>query len=433
MHQIAGLALLLLGFIGSSCGVHSTGSGHIRTHKEGEKHELDELDELEKSSCSPSDYIEVYEVGGSVGHPAYDRHGVSAAFAGRVGGKLLLAGGANFPDKPAAEGGKKAYYDLAFVGTPRQGGRHIDWTSAGHLPKALAYGVSLQAQDTLYIAGGESSDGSERGFYRLTLDTHGALRTDTLSPLPFTINNAAGAVFGQRLYLIGGMQDGVASGTIWVYDLGHSVGGWKRLAELPEAGGYLQPVTSVVGDSLYVSGGFTLGDAEHPARVHQGIHSLSLTDPRGGWHTYYLTLTAPKRRDYWAGGNFVPVAGGIIATGGVHTEIFEPAIERIRRLKHDKETLSEEEVAQLTQTQSAYMRQPIAWYQFTSDLYYYAPEMGGWRSIGSMRPDLLGRAGASPIAYDQRRVYLLQGELKPGIRSPKIIGIEISKSPHRIK
>ena len=173
--QIAGLALLLLGFIGSSCGVHSTGSGHMRTHKEGEKHELDEL---EKSSCSPSDYIDVYEIGGSVGHPAYDRHGVSAAFAGRVGGKLLLAGGANFPEKPAAEGAKKAYYDLAFVGTPRQGGRHIDWASAGHLPKALAYGVSLQAQDTLYIAGGESSDGSERGFYRLTLDTHGALRWD---------------------------------------------------------------------------------------------------------------------------------------------------------------------------------------------------------------------------------------------------------------
>lgn len=61
-HQIAGLALLLLGFIGSSCGVHSTGSGHMRTHKEGEKHELDEL---EKGSCSPSDYIDVYEIGGA--------------------------------------------------------------------------------------------------------------------------------------------------------------------------------------------------------------------------------------------------------------------------------------------------------------------------------------------------------------------------------
>lgn len=280
---------LLLGMICSSCGVYHGGERGVQ----------------------------IYEVGGRLGHPAYDQLGVSAAFAGRVGGRLLLAGGANFPGKPASEGGKKAYYDLAFVGTPRQGGRHIDWVRAGHLPKALAYGVSLQTQDTLYIAGGESSEGSERGFYRLTLDPHGALRTDTLPPLPFTINNAAGATLGQYLYLIGGVQDGVASGSVWVYDLGHSEDGWRHLAELPEAGGYLQPVATVVGDSLYVSGGFTLGDTEHPARVHQGIYSLSLSNPQGGWHTYDNAAGAPRHKDYWAGGNFVPIAGGILATGGV--------------------------------------------------------------------------------------------------------------------
>ena len=392
---------LLLGMICSSCGVYHGGERGVQ----------------------------IYEVGGRLGHPAYDQLGVSAAFAGRVGGRLLLAGGANFPDKPASEGGKKAYYDLAFVGTPRQGGRHIDWVSAGHLPKALAYGVSLQTQDTLYIAGGESSEGSERGFYRLTLDPHGALRTNTLPPLPFTINNAAGATLGQYLYLIGGVQDGVASGSVWVYDLGHSEDGWRHLAELPEAGGYLQPVATVVGDSLYVSGGFTLGDAERPARVHQGIHSLSLTNPQGGWHTYDNAARAPRHRDYWAGGCFVPIAGGILATGGVHTEIFEPALERIRRLKHGKETLSEGEITRLTQAQSAYMTQPIAWYQFTSDLYHYTPSQGRWRCIATARPDLLGRAGASAVAYTPEQVYLLQGELKPGIRSPKIIRVEITKPP----
>nr|WP_315123175.1 hypothetical protein [uncultured Porphyromonas sp.] len=392
---------LLLGIICSSCGVYHGGERGVQ----------------------------IYEVGGRLGHPAYDQLGVSAAFAGRVGGRLLLAGGANFPDKPASEGGKKAYYDLAFVGKPRQGGRHIDWVSAGHLPKALAYGVSLQTQDTLYIAGGESSEGSERGFYRLTLDPHGALHTDTLPPLPFTINNAAGATLGQYLYLIGGVQDGVASGSVWVYDLGHSEDGWRHLAELPEAGGYLQPVATVVGDSLYISGGFTLGDTERPARIHQGIHSLSLTNPQGGWHTYDDAARAPRHRDYWAGGCFVPIAGGILATGGVHTEIFEPALERIRRLKHGKETLSEEEITRLTQAQSAYMTQPIAWYQFTSDLYRYTPSQGRWRCIATARPDLLGRAGASAVAYTPEQIYLLQGELKPGIRSPKIIGVEITKPP----
>ena len=36
--------------------------------------------------------------------------GVSAPFAGFVGDWLVVAGGCNFPDVPAAEGGQKVYY-----------------------------------------------------------------------------------------------------------------------------------------------------------------------------------------------------------------------------------------------------------------------------------------------------------------------------------
>ena len=51
-----------------------------------------------------NDYIKVYEVSGTFGDPAYDVHGVSAAFAGRVGDQICFAGGANFPNTPAAKG-----------------------------------------------------------------------------------------------------------------------------------------------------------------------------------------------------------------------------------------------------------------------------------------------------------------------------------------
>jgi len=41
--------------------------------------------------------------------------GVSAMFAGVSSDRLVIAGGANFPDKPAADGGRKAYYNDIFV------------------------------------------------------------------------------------------------------------------------------------------------------------------------------------------------------------------------------------------------------------------------------------------------------------------------------
>ena len=47
------------------------------------------------------------------GFPAGERgieQGVSACFAGAIGHRLLMAGGCNFPEVPAADGGKKRFY-----------------------------------------------------------------------------------------------------------------------------------------------------------------------------------------------------------------------------------------------------------------------------------------------------------------------------------
>ena len=41
--------------------------------------------------------------------------GVAAAYAGTVGDAIIVAGGCNFPDAPAAEGGAKVFYKDIFA------------------------------------------------------------------------------------------------------------------------------------------------------------------------------------------------------------------------------------------------------------------------------------------------------------------------------
>ena len=41
--------------------------------------------------------------------------GVSAPFSGVVGDKIVVIGGCNFPDVPAAEGGSKQYYGNIYI------------------------------------------------------------------------------------------------------------------------------------------------------------------------------------------------------------------------------------------------------------------------------------------------------------------------------
>ena len=46
--------------------------------------------------------------------------GLGGAFAGVSNGALIVAGGANFPDKPEWEGGTKVWYDAIYILTPEK-------------------------------------------------------------------------------------------------------------------------------------------------------------------------------------------------------------------------------------------------------------------------------------------------------------------------
>ena len=61
------------------------------------------------------------------------RQGVSAPFAGFVDSVLIVAGGCNFPDKPAAEGGKKVYYSQIYSLTPGNGKNRHPFLSLSHM------------------------------------------------------------------------------------------------------------------------------------------------------------------------------------------------------------------------------------------------------------------------------------------------------------
>ena len=68
--------------------------------------------------------------------------GVSAPFAGFIKNWLIVGGGCNFPTIPAAEGGKKAYYNQCYAldihaTSPR-------WKRISDLPCSVAYGCSVE-------------------------------------------------------------------------------------------------------------------------------------------------------------------------------------------------------------------------------------------------------------------------------------------------
>ena len=95
--------------------------------------------------------------------PLPDAEGFAGSFAGVSGGALVVAGGANFPDKKPWDGGKKAWTDRVFV-LDKPGGI---WKEAGKVPRPLGYGVSVTHGTGVVCVAGCDADRHYADAFRL--------------------------------------------------------------------------------------------------------------------------------------------------------------------------------------------------------------------------------------------------------------------------
>lgn len=322
--------------------------------------------------------------------------GVSACYAATAGGCMLLAGGCNFPDIPAAEGGKKRYYKGVYT-SPTTSDK-LQWTKIGELPEESAYGVSLQYKSSLIIAGGMNEQGVHKKVYILTPSKDDCTIKE-LPPLPCTLDNAAGAVSGDRIYIIGGNIDGKPSPKLFTMDMRKPSLGWNERSPYPGRG-RVQPVCAATDNALCIWGGFTPADSTAEATVYcDGAKYDFSTDT---WSTLPAVTDENGTPLTLSGGTALATSDGkIIATGGVNNTIFKDAI------SGRYNCISKEE----------YMKQPVEWYKFNSKLLQFCTVTEKWTTLCNDKK--FARAGAL-LTTDDENIFYIGGELKPGIRTPDI-------------
>jgi solute:Na+ symporter, SSS family len=158
--------------------------------------------------------------------------GFAGSFAGTSGGALIVAGGANFPDRPPWEGGTKTWTDRVFV-LAGPSGRWVELE--GKLPRPLGYGVSVEAPGSggLICVGGSDA---RRHFAEVFLvrQEGGKLTRSDLPPLPRPCANACGAVLDGVLYIAGGLAEPGATETLHTFwALEPAAKTWRELEPWP--------------------------------------------------------------------------------------------------------------------------------------------------------------------------------------------------------
>lgn len=344
------------------------------------------------------------------GFPARDRgyaKGVSACFAGLAGGRLVMAGGCNFPGAEAKDGGAKRFYRDVYAAT-LGADSILDWRRVGELPRELAYGASVSTAEGLVCIGGTDGKVASDAVFRLAFDARGRLTSEALPSLPVASDNMSCAVAGRLLFVVGGNRDGMPSNGVFCLDLDNLSDGWTRLPDFPGEP-RLQAVSVAMldargGTSLFVWGGFAppVGGGEASLSVGGCVYSSQ----SGRW----MPVPAPVGQE----GGEVSLGGGVaallsnryvICLGGVDKDIF---LNALRNQAPD------------------YLDHPAEWYKFNRRILVYDVRRAEWSQVAES--PLAARAGATFVA-DGENLFLVGGELKPGVRTPTVARLTICERP----
>ena len=354
--------------------------------------------------------------------------GLSAVYAGVIDEYMLFMGGCNFPDVPAADGGKKRFYKAIYAARiPATTDTILQWKKLGDIEEASAYGVSVSMLGGVVCVGGVNGEGSLSTANIIMLDKDSMeVLINPLPDLPVTLDNMGGAVMDTMLYVAGGNANGVPSNRVFLLDFTNLQAEWIELPSFPGEP-RVQPVCAVMTNeqgekSLYIWGGSA-------PSVNGSEPSVSPTGYRYSFRQgEWIELSSPKiaNEEIFLGGAAVTAINDTIAlfTGGVNKDIFLKALQREADLKR---AISQNDITaenRLRTEAREYMLQSPEWYKFNNRVLLYNSLRNNWEEIFVTQS--MARAGAA-LLYKEGCLYSIGGELKPGVRVPEVAAVSLNR------
>ena len=367
--------------------------------------------------------------------------GVAGPFAGVHGDALIVAGGANFPDKLPWDGGAKIWWDDIWV-LEKLSGPTPRWITAPasgdafKLPRRLGYGISVSTPDGVICAGGHDAGRCYADVFMLSWDARTReLRRTALPSMPEPLSFMAGALVNNTFYVAGGqttMKDAQPSTAFWALDLSKrdrpAHFKWEVLPAWPGPARIL-PVAAGQrgkhGAELFLFS----GRRPQPSRPTEILSDAYAFDPKSRtWRTLPAIGDGAKI-------GLSVMAGSAAAVGDRHVLLFggDRGELYLKLEEHDlaiaalraklpgapagmRGSLEREIAARLDAKRIIYGEHP----GFAREVLSYDTHRETWRAVG--HAPLPAQVTTVAVTY-RDAIIIPSGEIKPGIRTPAIVRI----------
>lgn len=313
---------------------------------------------------------------------------------------IVTGGGANFPHKSVLEGGaKQMYSDLWLIDTKSENKiiEHIN------LPVEIGYGASVTTEKGIYYIGGSSNQQADDDILFLTLDENKNLKYEKIGELPFTFQSGAAVEYNGKLYIVGGKQNGTPSNKLYEYNLTNKV--IKELPSVPAGRGRTQSVAQILNDSLYVfSGGDTTAYTD----------GYKYNFETGKWEEISPVRVNGKEISLLGAASVKLNKKEMLVIGGFNKEIYDDAVKKLGTLRGQE----------LLKFKASYFGADPDDFRWNRDILIYNSETNSWRSIGEIPFNAPCGEG---LVIVKNKIYSINGEIKLGVRTPRIYQGEFIK------
>lgn len=337
--------------------------------------------------------------------------GLAGMMGGFTGNILIAGGGCNFPDVMPWEGGKKKYYADLFVYEHKQDGLLVAKQKI-QLPQPVAYAASCSTKDGIIYAGGENTEGITDNVYRIQWQKEQQkFFFKSLPSLPKKLTNTSLVCVNNTLFLAGGEMTSAVSDKIWKLDLAHTASGWILLTKLPVAVSHMVMLVqknSRKHTTLVLLGG-RRKDSSSISQLYNSVYAYDLAE--NSWETLPAlpyNLSAGTGIAY--GEDMIVLFGGDKGTIFTQIEQLNTSIEKETDLSI-KEKLVQQKKQLLLQHPG-----------FSNDVLLYQTYSGKSTVIGKSK---LRLPVTTLLTEKKRQLFIIGGEIKPGIRTAKIISLQL--------
>jgi len=331
-----------------------------------------------------------------------DSDGFAGSLAGVSNGRLLVAGGSNFPNggRPWT-GATKTWYDGIFLlETPQS-----QWKKVGVLPRPLGYAVTVSWRDAVVCVGGSNQQGHVAEAFLMRWKNH-QIAFEALPDFPHPIANACGALVGNTLYVAGGLEtpnSPEALKKFYALDLAASPRVWKTLSTWEGEGRMLSVAASAEGKFYLISGAALTQDKATGVISRVYLKEVHRFDPKKQqWERLpdlpHATVAAASPA--LVVGNKVVVLGGDTGEWASQTPVLKD--------KHPG---------------------------FSTDMLEFSPVTNRWKTLAPFPVDIRSDADIRPnestylpvttsFVFWKGGYVIPGGEARPGTRTPRVIWIK---------